>query len=298
MPSNVAQNALTLPTAQAVDNQKMPAGGPKVIPLGPFNFGTTATYSINLTTQQQQNKIDIVQCLFIDNSANTSNLVVTANVSGQSITAAPQTQGYYPMLAVQPVIFTVSSAGTVNAAAAVYCLNVPIAPCIWSSISSAGALLTQPVSDAILDAIVSGGKAQVSNYVFGQSETSHPMHISDVVVTALVTTTATTTLLTGAPSFFISSIDIALSGNATLAVAGTVNFQLVDSNASTVIWQRTVALATTQIAGLTSVQLASLTGLNINSKGSLSTLQFRQSPALQSGTVSINLGAGISTDIT
>lgn len=296
MASQAPQNALQNPSAMAIANQHFPDEGPKAVPLGPFNFSTAATYNIDLTVGQQQGRISVVQNLFIDNAGNTSNCVVTCQQTGQSITAAPLTQGFYPILAAQPIKFQVTSAGSVNFNVVIYAINVPIAPAVWSAISGAGALLTQPVSDAIVEGAITNNRMATLEYLSGNADVVHAQHVSDKSVVALITTAATTTLLTGAPSFFLNALDIALSGNATLASAGTTTFSLQDSNGPTIIWEKTIWLPNAALTTTPVFNLGSLAGLNWNSKGNATNLLFIQSTALNAGTISVNLAAGTTAD--
>lgn len=298
MASIAPQNALSNPTGMPIKNQTMPDQGPVAVPLGPFNFSVQASYLVDGTLVQQLGRISVIQNLFIDNAGNSSNCVVTCQQTGQSVTAGPLTQGYYPILAVQPFKFTVTSAGSTNFGVVIYAINVPIAPCVWPAPANSASLLTQPVSDAILDATVTSNKVNTLNWVFGNNDVLHEQHAADSSVTAIITTTATTTLLTGSPSFFINWIDIELSEDASLAAPGRTILSLFDSNANTTIWQKSIWLPSTALttfdAGTT---LASISGMNWNSKGTASTLQFRCSTALNAGAISVNLGAGLTTDV-
>jgi hypothetical protein len=299
MASQAPGNSINNPTGLNIANQTIPKEGPVCVPLGPFNFSTGASYNVNLTTFQQLGRISVVQGMFVDNSGNTSNLVVTCLITGQSVTVAPLTQGYYPLLSVNPFNFVVSSAGAVNFNAVIYVYNVPIPPAVWSAIPNAAGALTVPVSDTLLDSAVSGSKVQTTNYVYGLNDVVHEMHKANKNIAGSITTAATTTLLTGSPSFFVDWVDIAISGNATLSVAGVTTISLVDSNSSEVICQKAIwlpnaALTTTPVFQVFNIH----PGMNWNSRGATTNLLLTLSTALATGTLTYSIGAGATAEST
>lgn len=169
MVSKIAQNALVNVTRFAIANNAIPREGAQSIPIGPFNFKTTPTYSFNFTLSQEQSKLSIVQTLYIDNGANPYNLICDVGVSGQEIVAPPFSQGYYPILAVNNLNLAISSAGAVDCASAIYLINVPIEPYVWSTVSETqcGPLGYQQltgISSATSLTVPSGAKYALINF--------------------------------------------------------------------------------------------------------------------------------------
>ena len=94
-------------TFQPVHVGKVPSE-PKAIALD-FDFTNTPSWDVDLTQQQQQSKIEFIQSLFIDNSANTAVLTITNPNTGQVIVFPHSSQGYIPFLCPNPPRFTVST---------------------------------------------------------------------------------------------------------------------------------------------------------------------------------------------
>jgi hypothetical protein len=146
-----------------VFNALVPKEGPKIIPMS-FDFSAAAGYAVNLLSQYQKKVISGVQCIYIDNSLNSSPVTLTFGTSNQKIICPPLTQGYFPVLMPNAPSMTIASAGGV--VVPIDLINVPIQSQVWP-ISQwvpkfvAGALV---VSDATLDATVvaigTGGTAQ------------------------------------------------------------------------------------------------------------------------------------------
>lgn len=118
-----------------VANQTSPAEGPRCIPLG-LNFetatpGATVSIPIDLSVQQYQTRISMVQTLFLDLSQTDSPVSVKVEGTNQVLIAKGRTQGYYPCLAPAPTRFTFSSAA--NAIIQAVMINVPIAGAVWAT---------------------------------------------------------------------------------------------------------------------------------------------------------------------
>jgi hypothetical protein len=110
---------------------QLPEEGAKSIPLL-LDFTNTATWSVDLTNFQQLGYISMIQTVYIDNSSNGNPLsVIVGSNSGQVITAAPNTQGYYPVLCPNPAQFTISTlqgSGLIP----IQLINTPIPGPVWS----------------------------------------------------------------------------------------------------------------------------------------------------------------------
>jgi hypothetical protein len=113
-------------------SQEVPDEGPKAIPLRLDFSGTTTEYDLDLTNQQQQGYISMIQTLYIDLSATgAADLVVTMNGSNQVIQAKAGTQGYYSVMCPNPPKLKFTSTAD-SAVVPVFLINVPIAGVTWS----------------------------------------------------------------------------------------------------------------------------------------------------------------------
>lgn len=118
-------------------------------------------YTIDATPYFQQGSISSVQTLYLDNSLNNGYLTVQNPLFAQSFSLPPGYQGYFPCLVGKGSggLFYVTSPGAGTGIAVVALLNVFLPAMMWPALATPITPgLTQPVSDAILDATVSGGR--------------------------------------------------------------------------------------------------------------------------------------------
>lgn len=123
-------NANALQNIQT-NTQQMPCEGPKGLKIILDFSGTATNYLVDMLTIQQQNRLSLVQTLYIDLSGASHDLTVVIQGSGQVIVAKAGTQGYYAVLCPNPPVFnfTVGSTGDIDT---VYLLNVPVAGVVWT----------------------------------------------------------------------------------------------------------------------------------------------------------------------
>lgn len=115
--------------AFGIANMVVPAGGPKIIPIN-VDFTAVSQLTIDGTQVVNQGKIEYLQGVYIDNSANLNPLSLTMSTTGQVITAKKQTQGYYPILVPNPP--QIIAATTQGIIIPLFFYNIPISPCVWS----------------------------------------------------------------------------------------------------------------------------------------------------------------------
>ena len=276
-----------------VTNAQIPAEGPKAIPFK-MNFTGQPSFSFDLTQIQQRGKFSVMQTLFVDNSANAVVVTTTFEVSGQILITPAFSQGYYAVIAPTNTKFVVSAPGatTVN----VQFINVPIAPCVWSSVT-AGPIITPGgaliVSDAALDAAIINNRLQVTNGIaitgdavrteFGGSQWFN-------LATAVAGPTSI--IVTGAAeSWFATHIYVTLSADATFAVAANLTVTLLDN--ATTIFTRTVPLPAAIIAGIHPIILFNMQDCQLNGKVVNNDLRIQLSAALATGTVNVNVAGGL-----
>ena len=116
---------------QQLSNQEVPDEGPKGVPLL-LDFSSAAEWDLDLTNQQQQQRISMIQSAYIDLSGATDDLVITMPIGGQVVRAKAGTQGYYSLLCPNPprLNFANSSGSDV---VPVFLLNVPVASVVWDA---------------------------------------------------------------------------------------------------------------------------------------------------------------------
>lgn len=121
---------VSISSGVALSTSLLPNEGPKTIPLT-LDFSAQSSYPIDLQSLQQRNSFTAVQSIYVDNSGNAQNVTFTFQGSQQPITCKARTQGYYTVIAPNPVRFTAASTGTV--VVKVQLLNVPVAGAVWST---------------------------------------------------------------------------------------------------------------------------------------------------------------------
>lgn len=123
-------NQSTLQVCQ-VKNQTAPAEGPRAVPISvDFSVAGGSPYSLDYSNQQA-GKFSQLQALYIDNAGNGSAVSVTINGVGQVITCPANSQGYFPVLCMNPIKLEFASNG--NVAVPIILLNFPVAPAVWNT---------------------------------------------------------------------------------------------------------------------------------------------------------------------
>lgn len=153
------------PQAFAGGSNLMRGDSPKSI-TAPCDFAATgipaAGYYWNPQYFLQAGYIKTVQCVYIDNSLNNGPVTVSNPQFNQSFVLAAGWQGYFPCIA--PFLsggnFLITSTGT--GLCNVLFLNVQMGIGQWAGTATPiNPGITQPVSDAILDATVVAGRQNV-----------------------------------------------------------------------------------------------------------------------------------------
>lgn len=160
---------MTIPTFPAIATQLtylqlqiwnglLPEGGLQAM-LATADFSTGSAFTIDLTIGNLQQKLTNIQSVFIDNSQNAQGVTLASQTPGGTTISIPGGyQAYLPLLQPNPPKFIVSSTGTGKTN--FYFVNAPLPAAVWPSAGAVfkfdanGNLL---VSDAALDAIISGG---------------------------------------------------------------------------------------------------------------------------------------------
>ena len=163
----------TNPQPFSVNTGDTPVEGRMTVPFI-LDFSEAASIKIELTAiTQMQNRISVVQTVFVDNSANESSVSFAMQNTGQVLIVPPNAQAYLPMVITNQVTIIAASAGGVLGP--LQLLNFGVAPTVWSVVSGSG--VTQQVADAILDATVVGGAVQTT-VAGNKTYTSHSSTIT------------------------------------------------------------------------------------------------------------------------
>lgn len=128
---------------------------PKTLPFT-VDFSTVATQSFDLTKEIAGDKLEWVQSFYVDNSANPMPLVLTMQDTGQVITWPANSQGYMPVLAINPPKFTLSTTVSSGLVINIQALSFAVPAAIWS-IANAGIGVTGTDGSTTITA---GGTAQ------------------------------------------------------------------------------------------------------------------------------------------
>lgn len=123
------------PTAVSrVFNSAIACDDPKTI-RAVLDFDGTDVWEVSLEQQQQDNIFTGLQSIYVDASALTDRLIITVEGSNQRIIVPEATQGFYPVLAPNPPVFTFGNdnAGNIGVAR-VHFLNVPMPVGQWSTL--------------------------------------------------------------------------------------------------------------------------------------------------------------------
>lgn len=116
----------------AVAFGQSPKNGSKAMPQT-LDFTAQASIDINLTFEQDALRLEYVQSIYIDNSANMYSLRGVMNGTGQIIIIPPGSQAYMPVLATSDnAIITFTSPGS-TPKIPVNFLNFPVPAIIWAT---------------------------------------------------------------------------------------------------------------------------------------------------------------------
>lgn len=121
--------------AVSIFNALVPKEGPKMVPFV-CNFPTAGSYLIDLTLAEAQQRISVVQNIFVDASAATEAVSIAIQGTQLTIVCPAGAQGYFPCLAPNNTKFVIASGST--APVTVAFINVPIAANVWPVVEGGG----------------------------------------------------------------------------------------------------------------------------------------------------------------
>lgn len=116
-----------------LNNQVIPDEGPKEIPLVlDFSASNGDPILVDLTLFGQDGRFSMLQSIFMDLSQSPNDVQVTIDISNQRIVAKTKTQGYYSVLAPNPIKLKFESLQGGLIAVPVALINVPIPGTVWN----------------------------------------------------------------------------------------------------------------------------------------------------------------------
>lgn len=125
-------SSLALGAAFPLSNIMIPKGGPKTVPAR-LDFSNTAEIEIDAQAVIDTRKIEYLQNVFIDNADNPATFTLILGVTGQRIVAAPNSQGYYAILAPNSQKMTARTTQQNGRLVTLFFSNVPIQSHTWST---------------------------------------------------------------------------------------------------------------------------------------------------------------------
>lgn len=114
-----------------IANVVVPAGGPKCIPTY-CDFSNVAQILLDGQLIVSQGKIEYLQGVFIDNSANLNNLSITMSTTNQVLICPKKSQGYFSIMVPDPPQMIAATTQTNGLVIPLFFYNVPIQPAVWS----------------------------------------------------------------------------------------------------------------------------------------------------------------------
>lgn len=117
---------------QDAPNNTVPQEGPKAIPILLDFSGAVTEYDLDMTISREQNRISMVQTIYIDASLSTNGLTLICEGTNQRITVKGKTQGYYPIAVPnEPKLQFFGTAS--DAIIPIILFNTPIAGVQWAT---------------------------------------------------------------------------------------------------------------------------------------------------------------------
>lgn len=125
---------LTLPNfAYPVANVIVPSNGPKTVPAT-CDFSNVGSIDIDGQSIIDSHGIEYIQGVYIDNASNAAPFTLTCVGTNHRIVAAPNSQGFYPLLVQTPPRFVAAMAQAAGRQVGLQFYNVPIMTSVWKSV--------------------------------------------------------------------------------------------------------------------------------------------------------------------
>lgn len=117
-----------------------PRKGPRAMPLT-LDFSAASSVEVDLMLAQTEDRLEWVQSVYVDNSANTASVSITSAITGQTLTWGAGYQGYLPFMCPNHPKFTATSSGGV--AVDIHLLTFPVPAFLWNDGTQSGTVLVR-----------------------------------------------------------------------------------------------------------------------------------------------------------
>lgn len=119
--------------AYPVANVIVPSGGPKTVPCV-LDFSNTAEIDIDGQNMIDTHQMEYIQGVYIDNADNAAPFTLVCGGTQQRIVAAPNSQGFYPLLVQNPPKLTATMTQVNGRLVPLQFYNVPIMTSVWKTV--------------------------------------------------------------------------------------------------------------------------------------------------------------------
>lgn len=239
-----------------------------IMPPSPMTYSQILNLLLNtplswdLKTLANIHRIQFVQGIWIDNSLGTAPLSVFVPGTFQNFSVPAGYQGVAPLFLDANQVLTFTG---VNANANVILCNFPVPVGVWQASTGTGQQTftggNLNVTDPALDAKIEAGGLGVMTKSLGPGDV--PFHTrAGQSFSGLIQAAGTVTIIAGAPSAFISGIDLWIDPITAAAAAGSEILIQVGFSTAGLVLSRT-ALTTVTGYGNVGVLLASISNLDL-----------------------------------
>ncbi len=149
-----------------------------------LDFALENPININLTYEDQSSRLEYVQAIYVDNSANIAPLNITMRSTEQVIIIPPLSQAYIPVLATSDnarLRFSTTWVGEIAPIVPIHFLSFPVAPMIWAvsgSIAGGTGLDYSANAPAVAAQLLSTVPLNLSrSYVEVQNQSANPIQV-------------------------------------------------------------------------------------------------------------------------
>jgi hypothetical protein len=262
-----------------------------------LNLVLGTAINLDFKSLVNQNKLENIQGIFADNSAGTSILEITAIATNTTFKIPPGYQGVMPLYMTADMALNISGAGTVP----VTFLNFPTPAAVWPATagSSSNTYTGDDLNtrDSNIAAHTVAGGIQTMQRVLGGGDAPKYLRQGSAFHGTL-TANGTTTIVTGAPTFFLTSARVYVSGNAAFTAPTNLVVTLAGSVSGTIAAASLYGVATVPLVTTVGYTMIDISGVDFVGSASGENLTLTVAGAnFASGLIDYTIGAGTTADI-
>ena len=124
---------------------------PQVSVSKSLDFTAAGDFTLDFTSVNQTQQFGIPRTLYFDNGTNPNQVIVTVSITGQQLTLAPYSIGYYNLTASEASTIQFVSAGGASAVSPLSVFNHVVQPSVWYSYGTSNPLSSTAVEGSIVD---------------------------------------------------------------------------------------------------------------------------------------------------